>query len=317
MTRIGNWMNANRWCWSLLGSLVLWLFIGFFSGHLNFQTLVVNATLASFLGIIGLGQMFAITGGGGGINLSVGYTVTITAFLSEGIMKGLNSNLLLGIVVSLLIALVIGMLCGLIITVFRIPPIVVTLGIGYLVSSASQVYTNGYSAGSPSPLIAHFVKEKLAGIPVMILVAVVLAVLLELLLRKTIFGRRLLSMGQNATASYLAGVPNHRIRFLSFALSGLLAGFGGILLSAYVGGAFLGMGNPYLLESIGVVVIGGTMISGGKSTAFGTLGGALFLTLLLTLVQVMKLGPGSQDIVTGLVIVAVLLLATRDRKAES
>jgi ribose transport system permease protein len=317
MTRIGTWMDSNRWSWSLLGSIIIWIFIGVFSGHFTFQVIIANATLASFLAILGLGQMFAITGGDGGINLSVGFMVTLSAFLSEGIMRGANSNLLVGIMVSLLIALLIGMLCGFIITFFHIPPIVVTLGVGYLVSSASQIFTNGFSAGSPSPLLAHFVKGKILGIPIIILITLLLAVGVELLLRKTVFGKRILSMGQNSRASYLAGVPVYKVRFISFVLSSLFAGFAGILLGAYIGGAFLGMGNPYLLESIGVVVIGGTLISGGKSTAFGTLGGALFLTLLLTLVQLTKLGPGFQDIITGLVIVAVLVLATRGNHAGS
>jgi ribose transport system permease protein len=91
--------------------------------------------------------------------------------------------------------------------------------------------------------------------------------------------------------------------------SALLAAFAGALLSAYVGGAFLEMGMPYLLQSVGAVVLGGTLISGGSSTALGTLLGSVLLVLVVTTMQIAGLPPGTQDIVQGCVIIAVLALA--------
>ena len=88
-----------------------------------------------------------------------------------------------------------------------------------------------------------------------------------------------------------------------------MAAFAGLLQGAYVGGAFLEMGLPFLLQSLGAVVLGGTLIFGGSGTAFGTLFGALLLVLIVTTMQIAQLPPGAQDVVEGVVIIAVLALA--------
>jgi ribose transport system permease protein len=93
-------------------------------------------------------------------------------------------------------------------------------------------------------------------------------------------------------------------------LSGVLAAIGGALLSGRVSGAFLEMGNPFLLQSVGAVVVGGSSIMGGRGTALGTLLGSLFLVMIVTTMQVLRVAGGSQDIVEGMLIILVLAVAT-------
>ena len=92
----------------------------------------------------------------------------------------------------------------------------------------------------------------------------------------------------------------------------MLASVLGLVLGAYVGGAFLEMGQPYLLQSIAAVVVGGTLIFGGSATAIGVFSASVLLILLVTLMQIMQLPPGSQDMLQGLVVILVLALAGRD-----
>ena len=312
MKRIATIVESWPWIWSILASLLMWIAIGVLSKQMSVQTLVINATVATFLAIIAIGQMFAISGGDGGIDLSIPYTVTLTAFVSEGIMQGSNGKFVQGMVVCLVAGLLIGVLNAFLILGFKIPPIIGTLSSGYIVDSAGLVYAHGFSSGAVSPVLTGIVTHKVVGIPWVVILTICLGLVFAIVLNRSPFGKALLAMGQNRVAAQLAGIRVNRIRTASFILSGVLAAFGGVMLSAYSGGAFLGMGSPFLLESIGAVVIGGTLISGGKSTTLGTLGGALFLTMVVTLMEVTKLAIGIQDILEGVIVILVLLIANRE-----
>ncbi len=96
---------------------------------------------------------------------------------------------------------------------------------------------------------------------------------------------------------------------LAYVISGALAGLGGVLLSARVGGAFLEMGNPFLLQSVGAVVVGGSSILGGRATALGTFLGSIFLVMVVTTMQVLRLAGGLQEVAQGILIILVLALA--------
>lgn len=130
-------------------------------------------------------------------------------------------------------------------------------------------------------------------------------------LQRSPYGRRLLALGQNERTARLAGIKTRNVKMISYVIGAVLASFGGVMLGIYSGGAFLSIGDPYLLQSIGAVVIGGTLIAGGRSTIIGTLGGALFLTLVNTMTELTKLSIGLQDIVEGALLILVLLVASR------
>jgi ribose transport system permease protein len=118
-----------------------------------------------------------------------------------------------------------------------------------------------------------------------------------------------LAIGQNIRAAWLAGVPVGRIRFLTYMLSGTLGGLDGVLLAGYFRGANVDIGNEYLLASIAVVVIGGTSVAGGKANVPGIWGAALFLVLLLTMLNTFGVSAGIRLLLTGLIIVGVITAA--------
>ena len=146
----------------------------------------------------------------------------------------------------------------------------------------------------------------------MLLVCGALIFLTEFVLRKTVYGQTLSAVGQNRAAARLSGIAVDRVIAVAFVVSAVLASLSGLVLGAYVGGAFLEMGQPYLLQSIAAVVVGGTLIFGGSATAIGVFSASVLLILMVTLMQIMQLPPGSQDMVQGVVVILVLALAGRN-----
>ena len=299
------------WIWAALGALVMWLLLGVFAKNLNLQSLIDTATTASFLAIVAMGQMLVVTTGRGAIDLSIPSIITLAAYLSAGMANGGNVNLLYVVPFALAIGAGIGLLNALIVLFLRIPPIIATLGMGYIVTTAILIYNPHYRATYIASLLVHISRDRLFGVlPVIVLIAVALAVLISLMFTYTKFGKSLTALGQNLEAAHLSGINVNLVQAIAYAISGLLAAFGGILISARVGGAFLGLGDPYLLETVGSVVVGGTLIFGGKAVPAGTFFGSLFLVLLVTAMQVAGLRIGGQYIGEGLLIILVLFVAT-------
>jgi len=299
------------WIWAALGAVVMWLLLGVFARNLNLQSLVDTATTASFLAIVAMGQMLVVTTGRGAIDLSIPSIITLAAYLSAGMANGGNVNLLYVVPFALAIGAGIGLLNALIVLFLRIPPIIATLGMGYIVTTAILIYNPHYRATYIASLLVHISRDRLFGVlPVIVLIAVALAVLISLMFTYTKFGKSLTALGQNLEAAHLSGINVNLVQAIAYAISGLLAAFGGILISARVGGAFLGLGDPYLLETVGSVVVGGTLIFGGKAVPAGTFFGSLFLVLLVTAMQVAGLRIGGQYIGEGLLIILVLFVAT-------
>jgi ribose transport system permease protein len=153
----------------------------------------------------------------------------------------------------------------------------------------------------------------LLGIPFIVYFLAIIGLFMAFLLSRITFGQSLLAVGQSHRAANLAGIGTSRILIVTYALSGALSGLAGILISARAGGAFLDMGSPYLMQTIGAVVLGGTLMFGGKATTLGTVFGSLFLVLLITTMQAAGLSLGMQRIFEGVIIIAVLALASGRR----
>ncbi|HEY9214413.1 MAG TPA: ABC transporter permease [Ancylobacter sp.] len=303
------WLERNRWVWSFLGVLVLWAILSIATSRFSLHSLSGVAASASFLVIVALGQMLVVTTGRGNIDLSIASVLTLSAYASIVVTQGLDARLPFAIGAVVLIGLVTGAVNALLVVAFRIPAIIATLATGYILATGTLI-ANRWAAGfAVSPVLKMLAAGRIGGFPVMLIVALLAVVLVGLLLRRTVYGRAISAVGQNERAAALAGIRTGRVVVAAFIASAILAALTGMLLGAYVGGAFLEMGAPYLLQSLGAVVLGGSLIFGGSSTALGTLFGSLLLVLIVTTMQIVGLPPGTQDIVQGFVVIAVLALA--------
>ena len=303
------WLRTHRWAFAGIGVLVLWAALSVTTAQFSLASLSGVATSASFLAVVALGQMFAVATGGGNVDLSIPGVVTLSAFATMILSGGTDAGLLRALPVVLGIGLVIGAVNAILILRLRIPAIIATLAVGYVLDTASLLANRRFTTFAISPALRALATAHPGGVPAILLLAVALAMAAALLTGRTSYGRWLMAAGQNATAADLAGVPVARVTATAFVLSGMLGAIDGALLSAHTGGAFLEMGRPYLLQSVGAVVVGGTLIFGGSATAFGTLLGSVLLVLIVTTMQIAGLPGGVQDMVQGAVIIAVLAAA--------
>jgi ribose transport system permease protein len=299
------------WIWAAVGTFVMWVVLGLFAHNLNLESLIATSTNASFLAIVALGQMLVITTGRGAIDLSIPSVITLSAFLSAGIASGSDLKTLYAVPVVLVIGAFIGVVNAFTVLFLRIAPIIATLGTGYIITTAILIYNPHFTTAYVAPVLLHVARDRLFGVlPLVLLITIAIVILLNLMLTRTRYGRCLIAVGQNLAAARLTGMPVNLIQGVAYVLCSLLAAFGGIMISAQVNGAFLGLGDPYLLQTVGSVVVGGTLIFGGRAVPLGTLLGSLFLVLLVTAMQVAGLKIGGQLVAEGLFIMLVLFLAT-------
>ena len=270
--------------------------------------------LAAFLGIIAAGQTLVIISGGEGIDLSVGAVVTLGAILTFRLTGGDNNLIWLGFVISCMAGGMIGFINGLGIALLRIPPLVMTLGMTGVVQGTILVFTQGEMIGATPSLMREWIANPLIlGIPGVIFIWILTGIGMWLLLERTTFGKQLFAIGVNRTVARFSGVRVQVVVVVTYALSGLLAGFGGFILLGFSQTVFLQLGSNYLFPSIAAVVVGGTLLSGGKGSYWGTMSGALVLTLIDSLLRAAGLEEAFQLIVFGVILLLLIAIYGRQR----
>ena len=302
------------WLWAWLGALAVWLATATFThGRGSTEVLSAAMTFGAFFVIVALGQMFVITLGPGNVDLSIPACMTLAGTVAMKTMDGAASMIPVGLVIALAIGAGVGVINYALIRLLRIPPIIDTLSSSFIFRSAAIWWNRGLRV-KPPEVLGDFTTAKIAGVPVIALVVIVLAVVGHILLTRTIYGRGVVAIGQNMRAAHLAGVKVERIRAVTYIMCATLAGLCGYLLSAFSGGAALNMGEEYLLSSIAVVVIGGTSVAGGFANVPGLWGAALFLFLLVTMLNTFGAGAGVRLVLTGLIIIGVIVAASGGKR---
>ena len=300
---------GKPWIWSFLGALVVWVATVTFTGGQGGGGMIIAAlSLAVFTVIVGIGQMFVITLGPCNIDLSLPANIGLASAVAMKVMDGSDSMLVIGLLAALASGFAIGTANYLLIRALRIPPIIATLSAAFIIQSIDISYGRGLQI-KPPPGFADFANLKYFGIPVLAILAILFAIAASIALNRTVYGRSVLAIGQNIRAAKLAGVKVQRTSFITYAVCGMLGGLDGALLAAYFRGANVDIGNEYLLASIAVVVIGGTSVAGGKANVPGVWGAALFLVLLLTMLNTFGFSVGVRLVLTGLIIVGVITAA--------
>jgi ribose transport system permease protein len=307
---------ATPWIWSFVGALLVWLAaVAFTRGYGAGGMITAALALAVFIVIVGIGQMFVITLGPGNVDLSLPANIGLASAVAMKIMDGNDSMIAVGLIAALVSGTVIGIANYALIRVLRIPPIIATLSSSFIVLSIDISYGRGLQI-KPPPAFADFTNIQFFGIPILAVAGAIFAIVAGIALQRLVYGRSVLAIGQNMRAAWLAGIPVERIRFITYVLSGALGGINGALLAGYFRGASVDIGNEYLLSSIAVVVIGGTSVAGGKANVPGIWGAALFLVLLLTMLNTVGVSPGLRLLLTGVIIVGVITAAGGQKAAR-
>jgi ribose transport system permease protein len=265
------------------------------------------------LGIMAIGEMVVIITGG--IDLSAGSVVALTSVLAAA---GLQQGLPIGVVVAgvLAVCVAIGLVHSFFINRVGLAPFIITLGSLSIWRGVALVLTKGYPIKIPNPTFLLLGQGDLLGVPLQFVVLVVLAVVCAIMLLATPLGRYLYTIGNNATATRLSGVRVSRVITFAYILASVLFGLGGLVYAARLGQGMPGIGKGVELSVIAAAVIGGASISGGSGTVWGTVLGALLLSLIMNALNMLKVSYFWQEFVMGLAIVLAVLFDLLNRRRK-
>lgn len=285
----------------------------FIRGFATVFSLRAMLVLAAFLGIAAIGQTLAVLLGG--IDLSIPYLIgfgNVVAAKLTGDGVPFWQTLLL----VLSVAAVIGAFNGGVSSRLKIHPLVITLGVGFAVQGAVLLWTRGFPTGSAPKFITKFVSigSTLGPIPFpgLVLFWLGLTLLVVIMQRNTVFGRQLFALGANPTAAELALVRPVKIWISVYALSAASAALAGVLLLGFTGSAMAAVGDPYLFQSIGAVVVGGTAMVGGRGSYAGTFIGSFVLIELTTVLRGFGMPDTLVPAALGLVIIILVSIYGRE-----
>ncbi|MCL6547543.1 MAG: ABC transporter permease [Alicyclobacillus sp.] len=267
--------------------------------------------ISSFLGILAMGQTLVVLTGG--LDLSLAYALNLGAVIMTQVATQHGGGVALALTIAS--GLVIGALNGLGVAYLNISPIIMTMAMNSILQSVSFVYTNGTPMGTAPPWLRALGTGSVLGIRTAVWVWVLLSVGMALLLSRTTFGRKIYAIGTNPSVAYLSGVRNRRVLVAVYTLSGLFAVIAGTMAVGYYGQSFLGMGDSLVLPSLAAVVIGGTSIMGGRGGYSGTAAAVVIIYVLLSILTVLNINTAGQQIIYGLVLLAVLFLNGRSASA--
>jgi ribose transport system permease protein len=282
------------------------------TGHALLNSGYYNSllVLSSFLLVLALGQGTVILTGG--LDLSVPWTIGLCGILLAGIVNGQNGPLIYALPVILAVGCLVGLVNGFGIAMLGISPIVMTLAMNGILQGVALLYSQGTPAGFSAPLMRWFMTSKAEFVTPVVVFIMLFAIAAVVLHRRTPFGRRVYALGNGERVAALSGIAVNRTILLVYMLSGFCSALVGAMLTGFSGQASLGMGDEYLLPSIAVVVVGGTLITGGRGTYLGMVGGVLLLTALQTLLAGTTLPYATRVIIFGLVVLAAVV-ALRER----
>ena len=261
------------------GAAILVFVVGAFlhPGFASAASVKAILVIASFVGLVAAGQTFVLLVGG--IDLSVPWVLNAAGVLFATASLGRDSRAAYALLLALGLGAMVGLVNGLCIAYLAVPAVVMTLAMNGIMEGLTLGRTQGLTCetcGSYAPTsLQNAIHAQVAGIPVELILWFGVILLVTFVLSFTTFGRKIYSTGNNAVASYLAGVNVRVVTVVLYMLSGFFAALAGILLVAYSGQATLGLGDPFLFQSIAAAVIGGVSILGGRGHYLGTVAGAI------------------------------------------
>ncbi len=262
----------------IVGIIILVLISLFVPKFLTWRNISSVIVQASSTGLMAIGLTFVIITAG--IDLSLPTNMAFSAIIGCMVMANTQS-VLLGILVILLVATAIGAFNGLSVAKFRMVPMIVTLAISTIASGASNWITGAKSIGGLPLEFKQIFAGDVLGVPTQAIILIVVAVLMHLLLSKTVFGQHLYQTGVNEKTARVNGVNTERVKFLIYLISGLMAGIAGVLGSAKLASAGPSLGTQdQFMDIVCATVLGGASVMGGKGTIVGTVIGSIFMSII-------------------------------------
>lgn len=264
----------------------------------------------SVLGLVAIGQTLVILGAS--LDLSVTYVMSLASLIAATAMAGNGGNIPWAVTLTLLVCAGIGLVNGLIVTVLKVNGFIATLGVGLILQGVLNANFQG-SAGSVPWAFQLLGATGIGPVPLSTLIMLGLAVVVWLLLDRTRTGAHLFAVGGDPVVSRLSGLRTQPPLIVAHVLCSVFAGLAGLLLASRlgVGSPTVGQQGGYALLSIAAVVLGGTLLLGGRGSVWGTIGGVAIFAVVDNVMSVMQVNPFLKDVVRGVVIVAAVAIYSR------
>jgi ribose transport system permease protein len=270
---------------------------------------------ASVLIFACLPQTLIILNGKAGIDLSLGSLMSLSVAWGGALSGGTTSGLLYSMACMALIGLLCGLCNGFAVQYWGVPAMVVTLCIGSLLDGSYLAITKGKPIGNVAPILLDIGTSRVIGyLRWVLLIAIVIVIIVEFILRYTKYGKQLYLVGTNNNAAQMSGIKANLIGVITYAVAGVSATLAGFMLLGVIGSTQAGAGTEYTMLSVASVVIGGTNIAGGKGTFLGSALGAIMFTVLIGFLVVIQLPEGARDLIKGLVLILILVAYARAPK---
>ncbi|WP_246366113.1 ABC transporter permease [Nonomuraea rhodomycinica] len=303
----------------LFVALALLVGVGLVTRPAAFATadnLVSILSLAATIGVITVGATFVIIGGG--IDLSVGAVMALASVWATTVATQEFGPVVMAIC-AILVGTGAGLVSGLLVAYGRLVPFIATLAMLVAARGLAQRMSDRRTqlVRPDNQAIVDLATTRVLGVPLLVYVFALVVVLGWVLLNRTTFGRRTYAVGGNPEAARLAGIDVRRHTMLLYALSGLCCGIAAILIMARTTTGSSTHGDLYELDAIAAVIIGGTLLTGGRGTIVGSILGLLIFTIITNLFILNGLNTSDQLIAKGLIIVVAVLLQRRNLKERT
>ncbi len=268
------------------------------------------------LGLVAIGQTVVISRGA--IDLSVANLVSVCAVLAGYFMQNDSTNIIHAILIVVLVAAAVGALNGILISFLNVNPLIATLGTSLALQGVLVVSYNSLQGSVPKSF-QQFAYGSLSGFSFSVMAMFAIAFLTAIALNHTRLGSSLYAVGGNQQAAWLAGIRNHRVTILAFTFSGVMCAMAGLYLASRlgVGTPWIGRDGNYDLDSIAAVVIGGTLLTGGRGSIVGTLAGVFVFATTDAVFNMLQIDPFLSQVFRGLIVVAAVGCYTFRNKGET
>jgi ribose/xylose/arabinose/galactoside ABC-type transport system permease subunit len=281
---------------------------------LSLKNLYAVGLTVSVIGIVCIGQTFCILIRG--FDLSVGFIAAFSGMMVAYVTspEKLGMPYFLALAIGLGIGALVGLINGLLITKGKINALITTLATGFMLAGGVVILSKGYSIIVDKPDFLFLGTTKVSGVPLPMIILIIFYIIFHIILKYTIFGRRVYCIGGNPSAARIAGINVEKMHLVVYTLSGFLAAFAGIVLTSRMGAAQTTVGTSYAMDSIAATVLGGTVLAGGEGKIFGTLIGVIIIGILANGLIMLGINQAYRDIATGLVLLLAVLLQNVNTK---
>ena len=301
--RVGSFFNQARMFLVLIFLVLLFALLSPY--FMKITNLYAIGLTISVIGIVCIGQSLILLTGA--FDLSVGGIAGLSGMVVALLTKQ-HGNYWAWFFLGLAVGTGIGLINGLLITKMKINALITTLSMMTILAGAVWLSSGGFAIGVNEASFRLLGTTRVASVPLPIIILVLLYAVFYVILRFTVFGRYVYSIGGNAEAARLSGINVDRMRILVYTLSGLLAGFGGIVLASRLGSAQVDAGSQYPINSIAACVLGGISIAGGEGVIWGSLIGVAIVGVLQSGLIMVGMPSYYQWIATGIVLLAAVYL---------